>query len=94
MLTHGSSCLQGPVTRSRVWWHFGDREPRPLHPAPTVPEASRMHTLDEQKPAPERSIRTDLVDRVRREIAAGVYETPEKWDIALDRLLRRLEERD
>ncbi len=32
-------------------------------------------------------IRTDLVNRVRAEIAAGVYETPEKLEIALEKLL-------
>jgi hypothetical protein len=36
--------------------------------------------------------RPGLVARVRREIAAGTYDTPEKWDAALDRLLKRLEE--
>jgi anti-sigma28 factor (negative regulator of flagellin synthesis) len=44
-----------------------------------------------QDPTSEPSIRTDLVERIRREIADGTYETPEKWDIALDRLLDRLE---
>jgi hypothetical protein len=38
------------------------------------------------------AIRADLVARVRREIAAGTYETPEKWEAALERLLRRLAE--
>jgi hypothetical protein len=44
------------------------------------------------RPQENRPIRTDLVERVRREIAAGTYETPEKWAIALERLLQRLEE--
>ena len=35
--------------------------------------------------------RAALVERIRREIAAGTYDTPEKWEIALDRLLERLE---
>jgi negative regulator of flagellin synthesis FlgM len=35
-------------------------------------------------------IRSELVDRVRNEIAQGAYETPEKLDIALDRLLDEL----
>jgi hypothetical protein len=35
---------------------------------------------------PDGEIRHDLVARVRREIAAGTYETPEKWQEALDRL--------
>ena len=36
--------------------------------------------------------RTELVERVRKEIAAGTYDTPEKWEAALDRLLDRLAE--
>jgi hypothetical protein len=35
---------------------------------------------------PAEDVRTDLVERVRREIAAGTYDTPEKWDAALERL--------
>lgn len=35
-------------------------------------------------------VRSDLVARVRNEIAAGTYETPEKLDAALDRLLDQL----
>jgi len=42
-------------------------------------------------PSGDRPIRADLVERVRREIAAGTYETPEKWELALHRLLQRLE---
>jgi hypothetical protein len=41
-----------------------------------------------------RPIRKDLVERVRKEIAAGTYETPEKWEAALDCLLDRLERDD
>ena len=37
-------------------------------------------------------IRQDLVNRVRAEIAAGTYDTPEKLEIALERLLGKLEE--
>jgi hypothetical protein len=39
-----------------------------------------------------RPVREDLVARIRRELAADTYETPEKWDAALQELLRRLEE--
>lgn len=35
-------------------------------------------------------IRTELVERVRREIAEGAYVTPEKLEIALERLFDRL----
>ncbi len=41
---------------------------------------------------PEPPIRAELVERDRREIAAGTYETPEKWEAALERLLDRLED--
>jgi Anti-sigma-28 factor, FlgM len=36
-------------------------------------------------------VRSDLVARVRRAIAAGTYDTPERWDAALDRLARKLQ---
>jgi len=36
-------------------------------------------------------IRQDLVDRVRKEIAAGTYDTPEKFDKALNIMLGDLD---
>lgn len=36
-------------------------------------------------------IRHERVDEIRRQIAAGVYETPEKLEIALDRLLGEIQ---
>ena len=52
-----------------------------------------MHLpYEENDTAPAEDIRTDLVERVRREIAAGTYDTPEKWDAALDRLWERLQQ--
>jgi hypothetical protein len=35
-------------------------------------------------------VRRDLVARVRGEIAAGTYDTPEKFEAALERLLERM----
>ena len=35
-------------------------------------------------------VRTDLVERVKAEIAAGTYETPEKIQIAAERLLEEI----
>ena len=43
------------------------------------------------KPGREPTIRHELVARVRREIEAGTYDTPEKLDTALARLLERLD---
>jgi hypothetical protein len=42
--------------------------------------------------AQPQGVRAELVARVRREIAEGTYDTPEKFEIALDRLLARLEQ--
>jgi hypothetical protein len=40
----------------------------------------------------EPPFRADLVARIRREIETGTYETAEKWERALERLFRRLQE--
>jgi hypothetical protein len=37
-------------------------------------------------------IRFELVQRIRQEIAAGTYDTSEKWEAALTRLFRRFED--
>jgi hypothetical protein len=36
------------------------------------------------------TFRHDLVARIRRALAEGTYETPEKWQAALDRLAEDL----
>ena len=35
-------------------------------------------------------VRTELIERVKAELAAGTYETPEKIEIALNRLMDEL----
>jgi negative regulator of flagellin synthesis FlgM len=78
---HGPQALQGPH--------------RTAAPASTDPSSSQpVDQLDISREAQELSqarestgIRQDLVSRVRREIAAGTYDTEEKFDLALDRLL-------
>jgi len=59
---------------------------------------NRLHWLfntpaeaETQVSAPSEEIRKGLVERVRREIAEGTYDTPEKWQAALDRLAGDLE---
>jgi len=60
-----------------------------------VSDSRNWWSPEEDLRAPEReesdAIRHDLVARVRREIAAGEYDTPEKMEIAVARLLQRLE---
>jgi hypothetical protein len=62
---------------------------------PTRPQSSaspnRLQWLFNPSAEPEtEEFRHDLVARVRRQIADGVYDTPEKWEAALDRLAEEL----
>jgi hypothetical protein len=79
MRRHGPSCLDGPASRDRRRW---------LAVAPPDPP-------QDGTPAPlpggEEPVRKALVERVRREIAEGVYETPDKLEQALDQLFDDLE---
>ena len=80
MHEHGPDELAGPVRGSTAWWQG-------LTPPPdTPPEAA-----PKKKRKTARPIRKDLVDRVRKEIAEGTYDTQEKWEAALERLLERLD---
>jgi hypothetical protein len=63
---------------------------------PTCPHKpvshNRLYWLFNAPAEPQgETFRHDLVARVRREIADGVYDTPEKWQAALDRLAEDLE---
>jgi len=78
MYRHTSSGLHGPVSGGRPWWKCTPAEP------------SAAGGLNRLRTAPEDGIRADLVARVRREIAEGRYDTPDRWNAALDRLLSRL----
>ena len=83
MHEHGPSGCEGPIRGTHAWWRgLGpDKEP-----------ASRQAQKSEQdSPGMEEpGIRKELVERIRREIAAGTYDTPEKWHAALDNLWTRL----
>jgi hypothetical protein len=45
----------------------------------------------QSRKADNKTQRAELIERIRREIAAGTYDSPEKWEAALDRLLFRIE---
>jgi hypothetical protein len=81
MYRHTPSRLRGPLSRSRAWWKF---------PAPENNKADRGARRRRAVPVAQ-EIRTELVSRVRQEIAEGRYDTPEKWDAALERLLARVD---
>ena len=52
-------------------------------------EALRLSEANQTNSEPTR-MRFDLVNRVRAEIAAGTYDTPEKMNIALERMASRI----
>ena len=95
MEIHGPGGLGGPSPVS---------QPRPVQqphdpgsPAPLPREADEVEIsemgrlLDDLSGLPE--IRRERVDEVRRAIEAGTYETSEKLDVAVERLLDELRQR-
>jgi len=83
MHEHGPNCLEGPIRGSYAWWRGLDKHPEP-------DENPGQKSKKKGTKADRTGIREELVERIRREIAAGTYETPEKWQAALDRLLMGL----
>ena len=81
MYRHGPSCLKGPVSRARRWWVFAT----PADRARGTPSSQDLSVK------PSQGVRLELVARVRQEIAAGTYDTPDKWEAALDALCRHLQ---
>lgn len=59
----------------------------------SAPAFDRLTRLPPPEPAAPDGIRHDLVARVRRLIADGTYDTEEKWLLAEEALLRRIEGR-
>jgi hypothetical protein len=87
MFKHDPSCLEGPVSRTLGRW-AGQK--KVVAPANCCSEnsssgASLLRTAE---------IRTELVARIRREIAQGRYDTDEKWEAALQLLFQHLQNGD
>lgn len=80
MSKHGSSaCLQGPHLPARML----------RHGRPPVARKGMCLSGATVMAASDPTIRHDLVARVRREIESGTYDTDEKLEAALARLLDR-----
>jgi negative regulator of flagellin synthesis FlgM len=90
--------MPSPIGPSQVHGPHGINAPHA--PFRAKPEAKTQAAGDQVtiSPAAEAAIqaaetgavRQDLVNRIRAEIAAGTYETPDKLDVALDRMLDEL----
>jgi hypothetical protein len=80
MFRHGATCPANLVSKARIWWI-----------APAVDDVTAADMALTAFPSatvlPEEDIRHDLVARVRREIAEGIYDTPDKWEAACQKLL-------
>lgn len=86
MRKHFPRNFSGPVRGSPAWWD--GLEPQ-LRAAEEEIKGKKKRT---SAPASDPQVRQELVDRVRKEIEAGTYDSPEKWEAALDHLLERLGE--
>jgi negative regulator of flagellin synthesis FlgM len=79
---HGPHALQGPHRTANAG---APSSASTLQPVDQLDISREAQELSQARQSPE--IRQDLVNRVRQEIAAGVYDTDEKFELALDRLL-------
>jgi hypothetical protein len=74
--------------------HRWSRRPRTCRAAPWAGPCPIKRPLEGRRLDPQLTeapaIRHELVARVRRDIAAGAYDTPAKMEAALERLLTRL----
>ncbi len=91
MHIHSASCLVGPISASRPWWQLAN-----LQDIADGRKAPTNHDPEPRKDAgtEDNEIRHDLVARVRQQIAEGTYDTPERWEAALDRLCGELESQE
>jgi negative regulator of flagellin synthesis FlgM len=93
----GTSAASGPGSARRSAPAAEGSPSQPVDRVEFSPAAQEAARLAEAASAsstgatpPSSDVRTDLVNRLRSEIAAGTYETPERLDGALDRLLNQL----
>lgn len=86
MQIHGSTHVHGPQS---VKGPHSARGATPANPPRTAAPSDQLDISPAAAAAAEAGsdIRADLVARVRGEIASGNYETPDKLDGALERLL-------
>jgi anti-sigma28 factor (negative regulator of flagellin synthesis) len=87
MHIHGATQVHGPHGLS------GPHSARPNQgAAPARPQAVDQLEISPEAAAASRTgeVRTGLVDQIKAQIASGAYETPDKLDAALDRLLDQI----
>src|SRR5947207_11753411 len=76
MHEHGPDELIGPIRGTTAWWRGMGAQPDTPGDGPLAPKKTRNKRRSPDIPAN----RNELVQRIRREIAAGTYDTQEKWE--------------
>ena len=85
---HGTHTLSGPhSTKSQQAATSQQTVPAQAKDEVTLSSAAQQASKISENAASSGEIRFDLVNRIRSEIAAGTYETPEKLDTALEKML-------
>ncbi len=79
---HGPQSV-GPPHSSRTSQSSARPDAAPINDELEISDAAKLVAQSQQVP----EIRQERVDAVRAQIADGTYETPEKLDVALERLL-------
>ena len=79
---HGAQPIGAPHT-SRPSKPSAPEQPGPIQDEVQISDAAQF--VDQVRQMPE--IRQDKIDQIRAQIAQGTYETEEKLDIAVGRLL-------
>jgi negative regulator of flagellin synthesis FlgM len=79
---HGAQPLNAPHS-SRISGPAQSNSSAPIQDEVTISDAARL--AEQAREMPE--IRQDLVARIRAQIADGTYETSDKLNVAMERLL-------
>ncbi|MFP4053547.1 MAG: flagellar biosynthesis anti-sigma factor FlgM [Phycisphaerae bacterium] len=82
--SHHSPCTEPRKTKSAIRL----KSPRRFRPSKSADVSSAMNLSQQVQDLPE--VRWDLVRSVRREIAAGTYETPERIEATVEILMKEL----
>ncbi|MDR2754962.1 MAG: flagellar biosynthesis anti-sigma factor FlgM [Planctomycetaceae bacterium] len=93
--SHGSHNIQGPHRRIPVDESSvaGTRYADLQDDIQFSDEALRLSNLNDKSDSSTSGIRFDLVNRIKTEIATGTYDTSDKMDIAVNRMIERLKPR-
>src|SRR5947199_54806 len=88
MQQHGPSDLSGPLRGTSAWWQSRAAQPEHANDGAATPNTTQKGKRMKRgkrgkRTAGAEAIRPELIERIRREIAEGTYDSAEKWEAAL-----------